>query len=528
MMLKSYLPDILRRYAIAGLAIGSLTALVFWAVESYAGVHIAQAAIRASISPLALALGTGPAVLALFLIAIGLRNSRLAKQLAHERANVHSLRQAAYHDNLTGLRNRHALSEDVAALVADSAQDERVAVMLFDLDRFKSINDTLGHGAGDQVLRVLTRRIERHCGGTQQVYRLGGDEFVVLWKDVPNDAAIGRFCTRLAEAVFTPVDYGNVTIDTAGSIGVAVMESGTVVLSDLLKRADLALYRAKETAGPSHCFYTDSMDSDYRLRRDLETDMRNGLSDGAFGVDYLPIYEAGSPRPVGFTAHLKWAHPLYGDVAPKLFMAMAEQSGLVVMLGKWMLGQVLDDAANWRSGIDVTLPVSPAQLATPGFAADVAEALSVAGVAPSRLVCDVFCNAISADDRIAMTEIDTLRRSGVWIAVSDFSAGIAGLAMNRVHPIDRVRLDTDHIKAIAGEARFVQMLSLFLQLASTVDIPVTLTGVDSRKDLECAISAGAVEVEGCFAGPALSATEVRELTSVGAAASGDGRMQLAS
>jgi EAL domain-containing protein (putative c-di-GMP-specific phosphodiesterase class I) len=215
-------------------------------------------------------------------------------------------------------------------------------------------------------------------------------------------------------------------------------------------------------------------------------------------------------------------------VAPTLFMAMAEQSGLAVTLGNWMLGRMLGDAASWPSGVEVTVPVSPVQLNTPGFAADVAEALAAAGIAPSRLVCDVFCNAISADDRIAMTEIDTLRRSGVRIAVSDFSAGIAGLAMNRVHPIDRVRLDTDHIKAIAGEARFVQMLSLFLQLASTVDIPVTLTGVDSRKDLECAISAGAVEVEGCFAGPALSATEVRELTSVGAAASGDGRMQLAS
>jgi predicted signal transduction protein with EAL and GGDEF domain len=331
---------------------------------------------------------------------------------------------------------------------------------------------------------------------------------VVLWENAPCDAAISRFCDGLAATVFRPVNCGDGALDTAGSIGISCTDQRGLSLSDMLKHADLALYRAKETAGVSHVFFSDDMDSDFRLKRELEADMRAGLTSGAFGIDYLPVHDARSMQPSGFSAQLKWTHPVYGNVAPKLFMPVAEESGLVVMIGKWMLAEALLAAQSWGRSGEVIVPVSLAQLSDPGFSGLVATLLKDTGVAPRRLVLDVRAAGVPEGDLAAMAAIARLRSAGVRIAVSDFSAGIAGLAMSRPHPVDRVRLDLAHIKAIAGEEKFAQMLGLFVQLAMTVDTPVTLTGVDGPADVERAVAAGVMEIEGRFAGPALSAGQV--------------------
>jgi diguanylate cyclase (GGDEF)-like protein len=507
MMLNPYLPNRFRRYAFAGLAIGLLTALALYAGESLAGVSSIQAVMRAADFPFSIALLSVPTGFALILaLAFGLMQSHLSRQLSSERAAAQTLRQAANHDSLTGLRNRRALGEDVAILLADTKDPgTRLALLLFDLDRFKFINDTLGHGVGDTVLKALGLRIGVACNSAQRAYRLGGDEFLVLWENAPCDAAISEFCRGLEATVFRPVDCADSALETAGSIGISCADQGDFVLSDMLKRADLALYRAKETPGVSHAFFSADMDSDYRLRRELEADMRSGLTSGAFGIEYLPVYEAQSMQPTGFSAKLKWTHPVHGDVAPTKFMPVAEESGLVVMIGKWMLAEALLAAQSWGRSGEIIVPVSKAQLSDPGFSCLVETLLKDTGVEAQRLVLDVRARAVPEDDLVAMATIARLRSAGVRIAVSDFSAGIAGLAMSRPHPVDRVRLDLAHIKAIAGQERCAVMLGLFVQLARTVNTQVTLTGVDGPTDVESAIAAGVLEVEGRFAGPSLSA-----------------------
>lgn len=510
MMLNPYLPNRFRRYAFAGLAIGLLTALALYAGESLAGVSSIQAVMRAADFPFSIALLSVPTGFALILaLAFGLMQSHLSRQLARERAAAQILRQAANHDSLTGLRNRRALGEDVAILLADAKDPgTRLALLLFDLDRFKSINDTLGHGVGDTVLKTLGLRIDVACTSTQRAYRLGGDEFLVLWENAPCDADISAFCQGLEATVFRPVDCAEGALETAGSIGISCAEQTEFTLSDMLKRSDLALYRAKETPGVSHAFFSAEMDSDYRLRRELEADMRSGLTSGAFSIEYLPVYDVQSMQPTGFSAQLKWVHPIHGIVAPTKFMPVAEESGLVVMIGKWMLAEALLAAQSWGRSSEIIVPVSPAQLSDPGFSCLVATLLKDTGVAAQRLVLDVRAAAVPAGDLVAMAAIARLRGTGVRIAVSDFSAGIAGLAMSRPHPVDRVRLDLGHIKAIAGEQRLAQMLSLFMQLANTVDTPVTLTGVDGAADIESAIAAAVPEIEGRFVGPAMSVGQV--------------------
>lgn len=517
MMLNSYAPNRIRRYAFAGLAIGLLTPLAMYAGDSLAGVSSIQAALGGANLTISQMLATAASCLALLLAAAGFRHARLSRQLAGERARAETLHHAAYHDSLTGLRNRHALSEDAAALSGEAAR-KPVAVLLFDLDRFKLINDTLGHAAGDEVLKVLGARIAEACHPDQLVYRLGGDEFVVMWRDAPCEAAIGRFCTRLSTAVFRPVDFGQGALDTSGSIGIALSDAGSFRISDVLKRADLALYRAKETPGLSHSFFSEEMDNAYRIRRDLEADMRSGLSSGAFGVEYTPAYRAGMANPAmmrlsGFTARLTWRHPEHGVIRPESFMPVAEESGLILMIGKWMLGEVLLAAQSWSRTTEVVVPVSPAQLSEPGFSDLVLSMLTNTGIAPHRLVCDVCTSAIPESNVAALAAIARLRTAGVKIAVSEFSAGIAGLAMTRPHKVDRVRLDLAHIRAIAGEDRLGHMLGLFLQLAGVVDTVVTVTGVDTPEDLESARAAGATEVEGRIAGPALGKTEIAAMFS---------------
>ena len=503
MMLNSYLPNGIGRYAIAGLAIASTTALAVGAGDFLAGrmggLEMAGLGLGAIAAPGA-ALG--------LLAGFARRHNRLARLFKSEQDKTKQLRKAAYHDALTGLRNRRALSEDVEQLQAGRSGDALpLTLFLFDLDRFKFINDTMGHAAGDAVLKALAERLKEQCGPDRRVYRLGGDEFAVLTCSRDERA---QFCETLISQVFRPVSHGGGAIDTSGSIGIAVSEDGGVALTDLLKRADLALYHAKSTTGASHCFFSEDMDTDYRLRRQLEETMRDGITSGAFAVDYLPVVRAATLMPSGFKAMLRWNHPDHGNVAHDVFMPMAEGSGLIVLLGKWMLRRALADASSWDEHSEITLPVSALQFQDPCFSNLVLMALEAAHIAPGRLVLDIRPNTAIGDCPVALTNLEALRAGGVQIAVSELAASVAGLSMARPYPVDRVRLDLGRIRAVAGEKRTAQMLNLFLQLAATVGTPVTLTGVDSEDDLKTACAAEPAEVQGCFTGAPLSAEQAQQ------------------
>ncbi|MDP2733546.1 MAG: EAL domain-containing protein [Hoeflea sp.] len=451
--------------------------------------------LAASAAPITIGLAAG----------LGRRKTRLALETGRGQAEVERFRKAAYHDSLTGVRNRHALIEDLDEIVARTqGQPAAMTLLLFDLDRFKFINDTMGHSAGDAVLKTLAERLQGHGCAGRGVYRLGGDEFVILWEGSHSEGEISRFCEEFASSVFRPVIHGDAPIDIFGSIGIA-LAGDEPVLSDLLRRADMALYCAKSKPGTSYCFFTEDMDSDCRRRRRLETAMRAAVASGAFELEYLPVLKAVTLSPSGFKARLRWTHPDLGDVSHTAFLQMAEDNGLIVLIGKWMLRQALSDAGRWDDRAEITLPVSALQLQDPGFAPLVLMALEDARVAPERLVIDIRSNASIGRCPIALTNLEQLRGGGVQIAVSEFAASVAGLSIGRPYPVDRVRLSLASIKAIAGETRMPQVLDLFLQLAAAVDTAVTLTGVDSEDDLQRACAAGAEQLQGGFAGAPLSA-----------------------
>ncbi|MCY0096050.1 putative bifunctional diguanylate cyclase/phosphodiesterase [Hoeflea ulvae] len=470
-----------------------------------------QAGIGASVSALGVAVIAAPIAATGLIAALGRRHDHLARQIGSERADVERFRRAAYHDSLTGLRNRHALIEDFEQIAKGAAdQPSPVTLVLFDLDRFKFINDTMGHAAGDSVLKTLADRLHGYCGASRRVYRLGGDEFVILWEGAHGQDEIAGFCEDFTAQVFRPVFFGGSVIDTFGSAGIATGNAGETGLPDLLKRADLALYRAKSTPSSSYCFFTEDMDSDYREQRGLEAALRQAVETSAFELDYLPVIKAETLAPSGVKARLRWTHAELGAVEQDVFMPVAEQSGLIVLIGKWMLRQALGDVGSWNARVEITLPLCAPQLQDPGFAPLVAKELDRAGVEPGQLVFDVKSNAAIAECPVALHNLDLLRRAGVRIAVSEFAASVAGLSMGRPYPVDCVRLSLAGIKAIAGEKSMPQMLNLFLQLAATVGTGVVLTDVNSEDDLVCACEAGAEAVQGSFAGPALNAERARQ------------------
>ncbi|WP_245304143.1 putative bifunctional diguanylate cyclase/phosphodiesterase [Hoeflea olei] len=470
----------------------------------------AGGSLWAMATPVNLALAAVPLCFLALVIGLERRHVRLAQRLESERIKADRLHYAAYHDNLTELRNRHALNADVDEILAGSdAGAKRLALLLFDLDRFKFINDTLGHAVGDAVLRSLAQRLQRHASARRRVYRLGGDEFVVLWDGVRDDAEISAFCAMLSETVFQPVLHGTGSISTAGSIGIATAYAPEAQLADLLKQADLALYRAKSLPGISHCFFSEDMDVEYRMRRELEVAMRDGIARDAFGIEYLPVIRTDTLTPSGFKARLNWHRSGHGDVAHDVFMPMAEDSGLIVILGKWMLRRALMDAASWGVDAELTVPVATLQFRDPCFAALVLALLDETGVAPGRLVLEVPSTAGVGDCAASLENIASLRAGGVLVAVSEIAASVAGLSMTRLHEVDRVRIDLVRVRAIAGERRMSQMLKLFLQLAATVGTPVTLTGVDTEEDLQLACEMQPAEVQGGFCGKPLSAAQAR-------------------
>ena len=505
MMLNSYVPNACRRYAIAGLVIAIVTPLAAVVCELLGGAGMAHAGYDFLTSPFGMAAVAAPLGITGLIAGLGYRHDRLARQIRSERASTEQLRQAAFHDNLTGLRNRHALSQDVERIIrCRTGQPAQLALFLFDLDRFKYINDTMGHAAGDLVLKTLADRLLAYCNAGQRVYRLGGDEFVLLWERAPGTETISSYCDGLAAFVFRPVESPMGWIDTAGSIGFAVTDSHVSTLSELLKRADLALYHAKEKPGSSHSFFTHEMDRSFQRRRKLEADMRAGIANGAFHLDYRPVLKAATLSVTGFTVQTRWTQSDGVDLTEEDFMPMAETSGLILPLGKWMLERALEDASSSREKIDITLPVSAVQLRDPAFADCVIVALDKAGFDPAHLVLDIAPNTTSHESAAVLKNLDRLRETGVKISVSELAAGIAGLSMVRAFPVDRVRLDLASIRSLAGEKRMQQMLTLFLQLASTVETPVILTGVDSAEDLKHACTAGAELVQGNYCGSRFS------------------------
>jgi diguanylate cyclase (GGDEF)-like protein len=412
--------------------------------------------------------------------------ARLQEELAHR----------AYHDALTGLPNRHMLQQRLAECVQQADGLGSFALLLVDLDGFKSINDTLGHAAGDAVLREVARRLEVTAGITCMAARMGGDEFAVVM-DV---GAVARDAHRLAVAL---TDVGRVPFivdgqeaDIAFSVGVAVAPGDGTTPDELLKNADLALYAAKGERRGSYRFFEPAMDKALRDRRRLERDLAAALERGEFELFYQPILNLRRQAFSGFEALLRWRHPEDGLISPAQFVPVAEETGLIVPIGEWVLRQAIAEAATWPAGLRVAINVSSVQFQRGNVVATIMNALGASSLSPERVEIEITESVFfenSADNLDALRQLHAL---GLKIALDDFGTGFSALSYLLKYPFDKIKIDGGFVRAIDNAAGAQTIVRAIAEIGHGMGIVTTAEGVETAAPLRNIHAAGYTEAQG--------------------------------
>lgn len=422
------------------------------------------------------------ASLLLFAVVVLLGRSRgRALRLVGEQTE--QLRYLALHDPLTGLANRTLILDRADQMLRKARREPRsVGAMFIDLDNFKNINDTFGHPVGDALLRAVGDRLAGVLRASDTIGRIGGDEFLVLAEGDADDAGPEAVADRILTALHDPVlldELPDVPITIRTSVGVAVGTRGDA--EELLRDADVALYAAKAAGKDCHVVFQPEMQACLQQRLTRELDLRRGVDADEFRLSYLPICRLADLRPLGVEALLRWRHPRRGVLEPAEFLALAEETGLIVSLGRQVLTTACADAGQWqRRGVDVgvSVNVSGRQLADRSFVDDVAEALSSAGLAPGSLTLDVTESVLLHGTTVATQRLHDVKRLGVRLAVDDFGTGYASLVCLRDFPLDAVKIDQSLVAASGGSQEVRSIIRALLEVARSLGLDTMAEGVE--------------------------------------------------
>ena len=417
----------------------------------------------------------------------------------------------AHHDALTGLPNRVLLRERLELALARSGE-KQLAVFCLDLDRFKEVNDTLGHPVGDALLRIAAKRLKSCIREVDTVARLGGDEFAIVGIASARAEDASKLATRIIDELSHPYDLDGHQIIIGLSIGIAFSPSDGIDADQLLKNADLALYRAKAEGRSTYRFFEPGMDSSMKARRGLDLDLRKALANGEFELYYQPFFNLERNEVSGFEALLRWNHPERGMVAPVEFIPLAEETGLIVPIGQWVLRQACSEAASWPQHIRVAVNLSAVQVKTGNLVQTVFNALAVSGLAPQRLELEVTESVLIQDGEVAIATLCELRDLGVRIALDDFGKGYSSLSYLRSFPFDRIKIDRCFVNDLSGtDAGSLAIVRAVAQIGTTLDLPTTAEGVETQEQLNLVRAEGYTEVQGYFFSPPRPAQEISDL-----------------
>jgi diguanylate cyclase (GGDEF)-like protein len=418
----------------------------------------------------------------------------------------------AHHDALTGLPNRVLFRQKLEEALARARRGSMFAVLCLDLDHFKAVNDTLGHPIGDELLRAVTDRLRAELRETDTVARLSGDEFAILQTSVnqPHDAtALAR---RLVAVLSAPYQLSGHSVIVGASIGIAVVPTDGTDPDTLLKNADLALYKAKANGRAGHCFFAPELDANMQARRILELDLRRALDAEEFELHYQPLVDIASSAIIGFEALLRWRHPVRGQVSPADFVPLAEEIGLIVPLGEWVLRRACAEAANLPDHLKVAVNLSPAQFRRPGLIDVVVSALNAAGLPARRLELEITETLILQETEETLTTLHELRRLGVSIAMDDFGTGYSSISMLRRFPFDRVKIDRSFVADVVREGgSSAAIVRAVASLCAALGIGTTVEGVETEDQLAWLRAEGLGNAQGYLFGRPLPPSELQSL-----------------
>ena len=417
----------------------------------------------------------------------------------------------AHYDALTDLPNRTLFHDRLKGEFATLAAGEQFAVLYLDIDEFKSVNDSLGHLIGDELLKSVAVTLRRCVGSSNFVARLGGDEFAIIQTAVKTVADVTELVARVFDAIRQPYECLGHQVTTDASIGIAVAPQHGADFDQILKNADLAMYAAKAAGRRTHRFFEPEMDARVKARRSLEMDLRQAIADGAFEVQYQPCVSLRDNRISGCEALLRWRHPERGVISPAEFIPIAEDTGLINQLGEWVLTTACVEAASWPDDISIAVNVSPVQFRSGTFALKILAALAASGLPASRLELEITEAVLIRDDEAALAILHQLRAIGVRIALDDFGTGYSSLSYLHKFPFDKIKIDRCFINDIAQAGGSSSIVKAVVDIAAARNMITTAEGVETEQQRDMLRALGCSEMQGWLFSPARTAADIRQL-----------------
>ncbi|RST31868.1 EAL domain-containing protein [Sphingomonas ginkgonis] len=426
----------------------------------------------------------------------------IGADLTEQRRNEQEISRLARFDSLTGLPNRAMMRQTLDEALRNAARRQRgCSLFLIDLDRFKNVNDTLGHPVGDALLKQVAERLKSVMGDHGQVGRLGGDEFKAVLPGTVDIGLLESLARTLIDQVSQPYRIEGHRVTIGASVGVAIGDPGRTCADALVRNADLALYAAKGAGRGKHCFYEPAMHSEASDRQLLENDLRQALERGELSVCYQPIVRAVGEDVAGFEALVRWTHASRGAISPAKFIPLAEECGMIGKIGEWVLKTALAEAARWPDRVRIAVNLSPIQFNNPGIVGVIDRLLGESGVRPGRLELEITEGVFLAEGDATDETFARLKNLGVRLALDDFGTGYSSLGYLKKAPFDKIKIDQSFVRGAASpSSRNSAIIRAIVTLAESLNMDTVAEGVETHDDLQLIRDLGCSQIQGYIFG----------------------------
>ena len=435
-----------------------------------------------------------------------------AKDITRSRESQRDAERLAQYDSLTGLSNRHRMTKRLSATLAAYRNSKRsCALLMLDLDRFKQVNDTLGHPAGDELLKQVAARLGRIVGDKGEIGRLGGDEFQIMLPDIDDRGALGELGQRLIQMISQPYSINGARAIIGTSVGIAIAPYDGLDTEELVKATDLALYAAKGGGRGQYRFYSSDLQDGAKHRRQVEEDLRDAITNSELSMHYQPLICAKTHTVQACEALMRWEHPERGSISPGVFIPVAEEIGIIKEMGDWALREVCRQAKEWPVDLRVAVNVSAIQFSHDDFAHVVKNALHYSGLSPDRLELEITESVFLGDADRSQRMFAELKDLGIRLALDDFGTGYSSLSYLRTAPFDKIKIDQSFVRGATEEGNNnAAILSAITGLAAALKMDTVAEGVEAEDELALVTERGATLIQGHIFSRAISHEELLE------------------
>ncbi|MFP5391228.1 MAG: putative bifunctional diguanylate cyclase/phosphodiesterase, partial [Gammaproteobacteria bacterium] len=443
------------------------------------------------------------------------RETELEAEIAERKSVEFKLDRLAHFDNVTGLHNRHFFSERLESVLARAARfDERAVLMFIDLDNFKTVNDTLGHDIGDELLRLVSKRLADTLRFGDVICRIGGDEFSVVLENVSDVAVAAMIAEKCLASLAAPIDIGGNEIHIGASIGISVYPDDATGMHELLKYADTAMYYAKSAGKNDYRLFSPSMRDDAQKRFTLDNNLRRALERGEFVLHYQPQIDLQSGRISGAEALLRWVHPDLGIISPAEFIPVAEDSGLIVPIGEWVLREACRTARQWHADgfpLRVAVNLSGRQLKEERFVPTVLEIVQETGIAPALLELELTESMLMDASPTILDKLHALRAAGILLAIDDFGTGYSSMSYLKTFPVGCLKVDRSFVCDLPHNLEDAAITRAIIALASSLKMEIVAEGIETVEQAEFLRANGCHKSQGHFYSKPIPAAQFSQL-----------------